>query len=262
MLQGITLDYDGTIARTSERQYQWFIYWSDENGVDFPFSDVEEFMKFYNERCSSPIGVQKVYDELKLPCDMNDKNHPVWKAYTEYKERNPASFYPGMKEVILELHDIGNLSENYQRNRRLRLAINTTNSWESIYPELKKEGVLGCFDSFVTEEVLRDYHGAMGGNGITKPSKIPLALNLGLIGSNGESVIHVGDTLNDLAASHKVIRLNPSRPETLLTVGAAWGYEGREKLESGVRLTNDATLHFNYIIDKPEELVSIVRKLL
>jgi len=93
-----------------------------------------------------------------------------------------------------------------------------------------------------------------------KPSKISLALALGLTDSDGANVIHVGDTLNDLAASHKVIRLNPSHPETLITVGAAWGYEGREELERGVEIPGRGRVHFNHIADSPRELVGIVKK--
>ena len=85
---------------------------------------------------------------------------------------------------------------------------------------------------------------------------------LGLIDSEGDSTLHIGDTLNDLAASQKVILLNPQRPETLLTVGAAWGYEGREKLEEGVEIGDGTRAYFNYIIDKPEHLIPIVENLL
>jgi len=260
-LQGVAIDYDGTIGKTSERQFNWFKHWAKLNQKEIPFDNVPDFLLFYNSECELDGGVQNVYDALGLPCDMKDRNHPVWKAYTEYKHGNDVPFYPGVKETILKIWEMGHLTNDPKNNRRLRLAINTTNTWDSIYKELLKEGVLHCFDSFVTEEVLRDYQGAGNSNGIIKPSKISLALTLGLIDSVGESVLHIGDTLNDLAASYKVIRLNPSRPETLITVGAAWGYEGRKKLEQGVRVKYDGIIHFNYIIDRPEELVGIVEGL-
>jgi len=262
MLQGITFDYDGTIGQTAERQFNWFNYWAKLNSKTLPFKDVREFLAVYNGSLDKKGGVQNFYDSFSLPCDMNDKTHPVWAAYTEFKKQNSASLYPGMRKAIEDIWEVGHLSNNSKRNRRTRLAINTTNSWVSVSQDLQKEGILHCFDSFVTSEVLSDYHGANGGNHITKPSKISLALVLGLIGSEGEFTLHIGDTLNDLAASQKVMRLNPLRPETLLTVGVSWGYEGREKLEQGVKAldSSNATVHFNYIIDKPEDLLSIVQR--
>jgi phosphoglycolate phosphatase-like HAD superfamily hydrolase len=264
MLQGITFDYDGTIGQTFERQFGWFKYWAKLNSKSLPFKNVRDFLGFYNEHCAKKGGVQNVYDSLSLPCDMNDKQHPVWQAYLNFKKDNNVSLYPGMRQVIEEVWQRGHLSNNSRRTRRLRMAINTTNTWDSVYRDLQREGVLHCFDSFVTSEVLSDYHGAEGGNHLTKPSKISLAMVLGLIDSEGEFTIHIGDTLNDLVASHKVIRLNPSRPETLITVGASWGYEGRAKLEQGVKLNDKsgATVHFNYIIDRPEEFTPLVEKYL
>ncbi len=262
MLQGITFDYDGTIGQTAERQFNWFNHWAKMNSKTLPFKDVREFLSVYNPFLDKKGGVQNFYDAFSLPCDMNDKSHPVWAAYSDFKKQSQAGMYPGMKKAIEDIWQIGHLSADSTKNRRLRMAINTTNTWDSVYRDLHREGILYCFDSFVTSEVLSNYHGAGGGNHITKPSKISLALVLGLIDSEGEFTLHVGDTLNDLAASHKVMRLNPSRPETLLTVGVSWGYEGREKLEQGVKLadSSNATVHFNYIVDNPEELLPIVQK--
>lgn len=262
MLQGLTFDYDGTIGQTSERQLKWLEYWAGINGKKIHFDNIGAFLEFYNKHCARKGGVQNVYDELDLPCDMNDKKHPVWPAYTQFKNDNPATLYPGIREAILTVWEMGHLSADYMRNRRLRLAINTTNTWKSIAEELRREGLIQCFDSFVTEEVLREYHGAGNPGSITKPSKVSLALTLGLIDSIGEHTMHIGDTIGDLIASHKVMRLNPQRPETLITVGAAWGYEGREKLEQGYQLHDGGTIHFNYIINKPEELPGIVAKLI
>ena len=264
MLNGITFDYDGTIGQTFERQFNWFRHWAKVNDKKFLFKKTElrEFRSFYNENCTLEKGVQNVYDALSLPCDMNDYEHPVWRAYEKFKADNPVSFYPGIKDAIVKIWEMGHLSQNPERNRRLRLSINTTNTWQSIYQDLARGGILGCFDCYVTDEVLRAYHGAGQATALYKPSRVSLALTLGLIDSSGDSVMHVGDSLSDLAASQKVFTLNPSRPETLTTVGVAWGYEGREKLEKGVKIADGTTAHFNYIIDKPEELVGIVEGLM
>lgn len=258
MLQGITFDYDGTIGQTNERQFNWFRFWADRNGKSVPYDSLNEFMVFYNEQCGKPGGVQNVYDALSLPCDMKDREHPVWQAYDEFKSENLTILYPGIKKAILDIWEVGHLSEDFHRNRRLRLAINTTNSWKSIYKELEQESLLHCFDSVVADEILRNYYGHENKNPISKPSKISLALILGLIDCEGEHTMHIGDTITDLAASNKVTRLNPMRPETLITVGAAWGYEGREKLEQGYTL-KDETTYFTHIIDHPDELLPIVK---
>ena len=235
MLQFVLFDYDGTMAPTSERQFDWFKYWwnHDENSEVvkkgdfkrvFPYDNLNSFMVMYNEKLHLSGGVQNVYDFLGLKCDMNDKNHPVWPAYQNFLSENPSRLYPGMKEAVEEIHNTGNLSNNPMRNKRLRIGINTTNTWKSVYKDLKQNDVLKYFDCFVTEEILSFYDGNGNQNSIKKPSKISLALALGLLDSDGNYTIHVGDTLNDLAASQKVIRLNPLHPETLITVGVSWGY--------------------------------------
>ena len=101
----------------------------------------------------------------------------------------------------------------------------------------------------------------MCGDAIKKPSSISLNLSLEMLGSSGARVLHIGDTLNDLHASHKVLRFNPLREENLVTVGACYGYEGREKLGAGVQ-TAEGAVKFDYLIDTPKELVGIVKELL
>lgn len=267
-LQAIIFDFDGTISPTNLRQFQWFQYWAEKNhkelahakdGKIIKLNILDKFMNFYNFHCHGG-GVQKVYDELGLPCDMNDKNHPVWPAYEEFKDGHPAGFYSGMKETLKELWEMSHLSEDPLRNRRLRLAINTTNTWKSIRKELVSEDVLHYFDSFITEEVLAQYHGAGNPDAIKKPSKISLALTLGLVGSEADRTLHIGDTLNDLSGSNKIIQLNPNNPQSIITAGVVWGYEGRERLERGVE-TPEGIIHFDYILDKPEEILQVVKEL-
>lgn len=262
MLQAIVFDHDGTLAQTMERQYEWFKFYSKIHENKWDFKNVKSFIPFYNDECNLEGGVQNVYDSLNLPCDMNDREHPVWDAYEHFKKITPAPLYGGIKETVEEIWKLGHLSKDYKRNKRLRLGINTTNTWKSVYSDLNKSGLIHCFDSFITEEVLRDYHGAGAPNSIKKPSKISLALALGLIDSEGEYTIHVGDTLNDLSASQKVVRLNPLHPETLITVGVGWGYEGKENLEKGIEIPGEGKAYFNHIIEKPSELVNIVKKYL
>ena len=269
MLQAVIFDYDGTLAPTNERQFNWFKYWwncSEQNntslGKKFPFKDIESFMEMYNFQCHREGGVQNVYDFFGLSCEMNNKDHPVWGAYKKYLAENPSGLYPGMKNALKEIWEIGGLNSDPKRTRRLRLGINTTNTWSSVYKDLNKNEVVQFFDSFITEEVLREFHGAGNPDSIKKPSKISLALVLGLIDSEGENVMHVGDTLNDLAASQKIIRLNPLHPETLITVGVSWGYEGKENLEKGIEISGEGRAYFNHLVDEPSEIVELVKKYL
>jgi len=264
MLQGGLFDYDGTIAMTLERQFHWLKYWAGLNGVKRlvhpeigPLDKFQAFVKGYNDLINR-VGVQGMYDAFNLPCNMNDFNHPVWIAYNQFKADNPARLYPGMKEAVEEVWRLGHLTKNASLNHRMRLAINTSNSWKSIYSELSAAGLVHCFDSFVTAEVLTEYTGTGNSGSINKPSKISVALSLNILDTDGGATFHVGDTLADLKASLDVKSTGKSyKGESLITIGAAWGYEGRESLERGVD-TDGGTTHFRHIADSPGDLPKII----
>lgn len=251
-LDAIIFDFDGTLVPTITRQYDWFRYWAENNGKKLShvesgeeYNTASEFVEFYNEILHDH-GVQRVYDLLGLPCDMNDSEHPVWAAYSKFKIERPLKLYEGMKGVLDELHARG-----------VRLAINTTNKLDSIEKELGKEQVLQYFNPIITEDYLAAYHGAGKADAIKKPSKISLSLTLNELNLNGQKVLHVGDTLNDLISSKKVMRQYPTRFENLPVIGVSWGFEGRQKLEQGYE-TKDRTYHFDHIIDHPSELMPII----
>jgi len=255
-LEAVIFDFDGTLVPTITRQYDWFNYWAQKHDKQLIYSEKNElletpakFMDFYNHFMHLG-GPQKVYDELELPCDMNDKKHPVWEAYTNFKLENPLQLYEGMKQVLNELHSKG-----------IKLAINTTNTFESIEKELDKENVKHYFNPIVTEEYLAKFHGAGNPDAIKKPSKISLSLTLNELNVNGNNVLHIGDTLNDLISSKKVMRQNPTRFEDLTVIGVSWGFEGREKLEEGYK-NDEETTYFDFIIDKPQELLPIINSFL
>lgn len=258
MLQAVIFDFDGVLSPTSLRQEKWFRHYSQIHHQEWSFATFDDFLALYNQQCALSGGVQNVYNQLGLPCDMGDRNHPVWPAYEAFNRDNPSGLYEGMKETIEEIWKLGQLGSNPLQNRRLRLAINTSNSWASIYRDLQESGVLPYFDAHITEEVLRAYHG-VDGDCMKKPAAISLALLLGLISSEEEYTLHVGDTRNDLHASQKVVRLNPAKPKKVITVGACYGYEGRDTLEKGVELPGREQVHFDHLIDHPRELVNIVR---
>ncbi len=275
MLQAIIFDYDGTISKTMERQYKWFQYWWNHEinkekvkGRDFPYKNFKSFMEMFNEKINHVDWVQNVYNFLGLSSDLKDLNHPVWVNYRNFCLEHPSNLYPGIKQAIKEIWEMGRLSKNPDFNTSLRLGINTNSSWEVVYNDLQKYNLLKYFDSFVTEETLHKFYGEGDFNAIRKPSNISLALAMGFLGSEGAFTLHVGDTLSDLIASKNIIRLNSGHPENLISVGVTWGYEsaveGKERarsvLEGGIEVSGQKRIYFDYVIDNPLELVEIVKK--
>jgi phosphoglycolate phosphatase-like HAD superfamily hydrolase len=261
MLTGGLIDWDGTIAMTPERQYNWFKYWANTNNVPFKFNNVKEFLKEYNPLINN-VGAQGTYDAFGLPCNMSDFNHPVWPAYKHFKTLNPVEMYPGIKESLEEVWSMGRLNSNTERNQTLRLAINSTNDWKSIQPDMVRFGIINYFDSYCTAETLKQYDGSGNHGAIHKPSKISVALMLNILGTDGDTTFHLGDALSDLKASVDVRKYGGLKKENLITIGAAWGFEGREALEKGITLESGITAHFNWIVDHPSELPKIIKQYL
>ncbi|MFA6089313.1 MAG: HAD family hydrolase [Candidatus Woesearchaeota archaeon] len=259
MLQAIIFDYDGTLCPTLERQESWFKFYSASNKKEWRFENFNDFKTTHNDFVTKEGGIQAFYDYLELPCNMNDRKHIVWHEYERFKSENPMRLYSNVRETIKTLWEMNALNSNVNRNKRLRLGINTTNTWKSIYKELQSEGILPYFDGFITTEILRIYQGEGIAKNVEKPSPISIALMLRLLDSNGNVTIHVGDTVNDLRASKNVIISNPLRPENLITVGACYGYEGREQLEKGT-IKDGKQINFDYLIDSPEQLIPIVKE--
>jgi len=153
------------------------------------------------------------------------------------------------------------LSDDPLHNWAVRLGINTTNSWKSIKGDLKKADVTKYFDCRITDEILREYYQRGDSEPIKKPSPISIGYIMDMLNCDSRMTIHVGDTLDDLGSSVKVIRTNPKNPEKIITVGACYGYEKKSVLKRGVE-KNNKTYTFDYLIDKPSELIQIVKDLL
>lgn len=297
MLEAIIFDFDGTLADTQDRQFQWFQHWSRMNeqekfgyfnnyfqkiyeldkkisGPDLaelneiltqypgPFRSVEtaeEFFPIYNEIINK-TDVQTVYHAFNLPCDMSDFSHPVWPAFNEFNIRHPAPLFAGVQEALKEIWQLTRLPKKPAYNKQIRMAINTTNSWKGIYPNLKKYDVLDYFDSHICSEALKEYDGNGNHKAINKPSKVSVALSLLLLDASGDSTIFVGDTLADLGACVDVRKQGLSyKKENLITVGVTWGYDGRDVISQGVKTANGQE-YFKHIVDTPEELVGVIKE--
>ncbi|MGV8169017.1 MAG: HAD family hydrolase, partial [Candidatus Nanoarchaeia archaeon] len=166
--------------------------------------------------------------------------------------------HDGMKKAIKDIWYLGRFSKDPSRNQSMKFAINTTNSWKSIYPELVENNILQYFDSFCTAETLKNYDGSGNHSAMNKPSKVSVALMLYVLGTDGGATIHIGDTLSDLKASIDVRRFGGLKSENLITVGCAWGFDGKDTLKEGVK-TNGGTVYFQHIADKPSDLPEIIR---
>src|SRR3989344_5111123 len=142
-IDAIILDADGTLLNSLQRQHDWFFhYWREIHGdKSWPFTTVAEFVEEYNHTLDTggyPKGVQTFYDRLGLPCDMNDlpdekigkPGHIVWPKYTAYKDAHPSGLYPQMKETLAQIYALGNLTADPTNFRRLRMALNTNNTWK------------------------------------------------------------------------------------------------------------------------------------
>lgn len=261
MIEAVILDFDGVLVDTPQRQYRWFKHWAKENGKELPYSNFDEFLDDYNDTIDNE-GVQAFYDKWKLPCDMDNSNHEVWDAYKSYIQSHPLGLYPGIKEVVEEIWKLGNLTENPEKNKRIRIGINSSSPWANIYPSVQE--ILPYIDSFVTKETLEKEAKRLEVNSkkLMKPSPHSVNLILDLLSvSNANNVMHIGDTRDDLRASHNFYRFVNSLPQKvdLITIGACYGFEGRNRLKQGVE-TIDGMMHFDELIDKPEEILDIFKK--
>ncbi len=260
VLYGGLIDWDGTIVKTPERQFKWFREWARQNNVEFNYETLEDFLPKYNK--ASEIGSQELYDAFNLPCEMSNEDHPVWPAYNHYKATHPVEMYDGIKEALIEVWKLGRLDANPQRNQTMRLAINTTNNWKSIYPDLKRFGIDHIFDSYCCFETLKAYDGNGNTAALLKPSKVSVALMLNILGSEGHTTFHLGDTIGDLKASYDVRRFGSIKSESLITIGAARGFYGREALRKGYtpQDSNVGSIHFTHIIDHPRQLIDVIKQ--
>jgi len=247
----ILFDVDGTITKTMERQEQWFKYWAKKNNVVWPHQSFDEFLISYNASLALG-GAQKIYDDLGLPCNMEDRNHFVWKAFEDFNVENSPELYPQMEMVIKTLVKMKN-----SFGKEIRLGINTSNSAKTVYSDLKKYGIFDYFDFLITADTLKYIAGERKVEDLKKPNNFSVGLALKLWGCYPEEMIFVGDTLDDLKSS---LVTNKKR---VITVGALYGYEG-EKLKRGAELGDivdeeKIKLTFDHFIQKPTDLLKLVK---
>lgn len=274
MLDAIIFDHDGTMAPTMERQFAWFQSWWNHpvnaertQGKAFPYNDLESFFNMYNAKMGHPEEVQNVYDHLGLDANVADDTHAVWAGYKDFASKNPSRLYDGMADVIEELFFMGGLGGKFSDNKRIRLGVNTSNSWALVSGDLRKNDVLKYFDSYVSKEVLDSFHIKGRGKEIAKPSPIPLAESLNMLNASGDLSLYVGDSLVDCSAGKKIRRFGLRSEENIRTIGVTWGYasvgggkeKAREILQQGVEIPGCGRAYFDHIVDSPQEIVNIAK---
>lgn len=256
-IDAIIFDFDGTLADTVPVLEAWYKHWAQKNNRPWPFLNLAQFKETYSQIIYEPgkHKVQEFYDYLGLPCDMHDFNHPVWPEYRQFFSSQSYNLFPHMKEILTEIYQLGSLDS--QQSRRLRLGLNSNNSWKNILPCLAREKILPYFDTQVCTEQLKEYHGLENSFKIGKPCKIPIILTLQNLDALPSRALYVGDTRCDLEACKNVL-LPGREKEDLIVVGANWGYEGYKLLAEGVTL-NGKKLTFDHYVDHPEELLGVVQ---
>lgn len=260
MLDAIIFDYDGVIGDTQRRQYDWFKFWADFKNKPFPW-DRNSFEVLYNQ-WQSELGPEKTYHKFGLPADMSNDKTEVWHEYRKFKKSYSVDTFKGMKSAMKDIWNSSRIQLSNDDDRVVRLAINTTNDAETIKPTLESFGMLNYFDHIIATEKLQAFAGPFVDiSNIKKPSKISIALALMSLDAKGSKTIHVGDTIGDLKSSYDVFKYHPEDKEDLITIGVAWGYDGRSILEAGTEFSGRAErIHFDHIVDTPAELATIVKE--
>ena len=258
-LSALAFDWDGTIVDSFTNQFEWFHYWAKHphnNGEkSIPFTNVEDFRTFYNVEISKPGKVQNIYDALGLDCDMSDKNHPVWEAFIQFYKKNPPKLIQGIDKIIPELYKMGQPSKH--NNKRIRIHIKSSNTWNNIEPMLLKSGLIDYIDSYITSELLDEIDGSLNSKHIHKPSKVSVAYSLGYLGSQGKNTMYFGDTLDDLKATRDVVVPTLYEKQNLITIGCPWGFETKDNLIQGVE-TNIGRYQFNHILNHQDKILPLV----
>ena len=191
-----------------------------------------------------------MYDYFGLPCNMDDLEHPVWIEYNKFKSNNPVELYLGIRNII----------EYAKKEKRLKLALNTTNSFDKSVEDLfKREKIYELFDYIFDADIMVKHAQSLGTNpkNLRKPNNYSIQHITNVLKLNPDYVLHVGDTRTDLGSSLGILN-EEGKPLDLRTIGVTWGFEPRKILEEGFQ-KEGKNYHFNYIIDQVEELIKIIK---
>jgi FMN phosphatase YigB (HAD superfamily) len=235
-------DYDGTIINSPDRQFKWLQFWAEENNVLFDFKSFEEFKPIYADLYLNK-GIQGVYDELHLPCDMKNKSHPVHDAYEYFNLTFFAPFYEGIVDVFEHIQSAGG-----------KIAICTNTHSPIVEKGLSDHNIpLDSFPIIDARTVVKEKT-PMKTSYYTKPSTKLIEHTLIVLNSHPVKAMHICDTLVDVSASLEV----PFGEENydLTNVGHLGGYEG-DILRNGV-VKNNSRKYFDELYSSSSELINII----
>ncbi len=264
-LQALILDVDGTTLDTFANQHKWFSQASKMFGGNPMMPPYDAAYRTAYNSAYNADGMPGLYTLHGI--DFKSQRDPIWEAYIAFNNTHVAPPIPGMDAAIKEIHARSRVSR--ERNRALRIAVNTTKLWINIDEALLACGILPLLDSRVTKDNVQDY--ATDGaarrenigfddydalrkivpeetvKNIEKPGSLMSLLTTHLLGVDPASIVALEDSASGIKAYHNV--LFPDRRRDIYVVGVTWGYETREELMEG---RPDA------LIDKPQQLVELL----
>lgn len=243
-LLGLILDWDGVIADSLPDQYAWFKYCAELFNKPFLYqNNFEAFRKDYNQYYLAN-ALTGLYDMIGVDFKAHEKQ--IWKEYEAWKSRSDIKLFPDIKETIAEIYKRSRPKEG--RAQGLRIVLNTTSRFSTVKKPYYENGLEQYFDSKVTREMLPESKIT----NLTKPHAYSIEWALDLAGVRPEEALSVGDTEVDILAGRTLRRRRPDIIERVRTVAVTWGYYKREEL---------APHQPEYLIDKPSQLIEIVKEL-
>ena len=207
----IIFDIDGTLIDTKEL-YGASYSFAFEKLTGKKYS-LEEIIKLNHS--TEKKALNQILDEQQMrACTY------VFYQFYEQNYDNLVKFYPGVKEILLDLNDFG-----------FKMGIFTGKSYFTANLSLKKAKLDGWFNVLVTE---KDYLNS-------KPNPEGLVLALKKLDSNPENSIYIGDAFLDFLVARNC--------GAFFGV-ALWGSEEKEKI---IEAQPD------FLFKNPEEILSQLR---
>lgn len=188
------------------------------------------FRTLKNTEQDEDVLVKTFGEPLKITMKKFFPDVPIEESLDIYRNYQTDNFgdqiklFPGIKELILEVEKQG-----------FKMGLVTSRLYKTTMEGLEKFGIKEYFDVIVTAEDVTKH----------KPDPQPINIALEKMGSVPEKSVMLGDTLFDLLCS-----ANAGVKSVLVSWSLALGGKTKEELGEAAP---------DYIIDKPEELLDIIK---
>lgn len=209
--KAVLFDFDGTIMNTNNVILNsWRHTFKTKLGVE---PDPQEIYKTFGE-------VLKDTMKKFFPDEDQDEMIDIYRSYQKDIFTEAIEIFPGMKEVILKLHEAG-----------IKVAIVTSRYLNSTVEGLKKYGIDEVFDAMVSAEDTE----------IHKPLPEPCLICLKKLGIEAKDAVMVGDSKYDILCAR-----NAGVESALVSWTISVSEEERKELVP------------EYYIEKAEDLLDVV----